>query len=281
MLGQRVITAVVLLCLLAVLLQIPSPWPFLIFLSVTCALAAWEWSRLLWGRGTRIPQLMGVMLFVVTIVQAWLWTRLGSVDQRWLLWSTLISVFAWVVLVGGALLRAQTQVRQGALLWSLFAVTTLFATWTCLAWLFLHQGAQFILTMLAVIWIADIVAYFAGRAVGRHKLAPRISPGKTIEGALAGVIGVVAWVIGTALYLPKSFGFELAQRWGLGVAALLAVLLAVFSICGDLFESLLKRRASMKDSSGLLPGHGGVYDRIDAVVAVVPLAYLLLGNLPW
>ncbi len=281
MLGQRVITAVVLLCLLAVLLQIPSPWPFLIFLSVTCALAAWEWSRLLWGRGTRIPQLMGVMLFVMTIVQAWLWTRLGSVDQRWLLWSTLISVFAWVVLVGGALLRAQTQVRQGALLWSLFAVTTLFATWACLAWLFLHQGAQFILTMLAVIWIADIVAYFTGRAVGRHKLAPRISPGKTIEGALAGVIGVVAWVIGTALYLPKSFGFELAQRWGLGVAALLAVLLAVFSICGDLFESLLKRRASMKDSSGLLPGHGGVYDRIDAVVAVVPLAYLLLGNLPW
>jgi phosphatidate cytidylyltransferase len=281
MLGQRVITAVVLLSLVAALLQIPSPWPFLIFLSVTCALAAWEWSRLLWGRGTRIPQLMSVMLFVVTIVQAWLWTRLGSVDQRWLLWSTLISVFAWVVLVGGALLRAQTQVRQGALLWSLFAVTTLFATWACLAWLFLHQGAQFILTMLAVIWIADIVAYFAGRAFGRYKLAPRISPGKTIEGALAGVIGVVAWVIGTALYLPKSFGFELAQRWGLGVAALLAVLLAVFSICGDLFESLLKRRASMKDSSGLLPGHGGVYDRIDAVVAVVPLAYLLLGNLPW
>ena len=88
-------------------------------------------------------------------------------------------------------------------------------------------------------------------------------------------------MIGTAFYLPKSFGFELAQRWGLTVAAVLAVLLAVFSIGGDLFESLLKRRASMKDSSNLLPGHGGVYDRIDAVVAVVPLAYLLLGNLPW
>ena len=102
-----------------------------------------------------------------------------------------------------------------------------------------------------------------------------------IGGALAGVIGVVGWVIGTAFYLPKSFGFELAQRWGLTVAAVLAVLLAVFSIGGDLFESLLKRRASMKDSSNLLPGHGGVYDRIDAVVAVVPLAYLLLGNLPW
>ena len=266
-------TAVALLCLIAVLLWIPSDWPFLIFLSTTCALAAWEWSRLLWGRGSSVPLVMGVFLFVVTIVQAWVWTRSDAEDQRLLLWSTLLSVFTWFVFVGGALFRAQTQVRQGALFWSLFAVNTLFATWACLAWLFLHKGAQFILTMLAVIWIADIVAYFAGRAFGRNKLAPRISPGKTIEGALAGVIGVVGWVIGTALYLPKSFGFELAQRWGLTVAAVLAVLLAVFS--------LLKRRASMKDSSNLLPGHGGVYDRIDAVVAVVPLAYLLLGNLPW
>ena len=274
-------TAVALLCLIAVLLWIPSDWPFLIFLSTTCALAAWEWSRLLWGRGTSVPLVMGVFLFVVTIVQAWVWTRSDAEDQRLLLWSTLLSVFTWFVFVGGALFRAQTQVRQGALFWSLFAVNTLFATWACLAWLFLHKGAQFILTMLAVIWIADIVAYFAGRAFGRNKLAPRISPGKTIEGALAGVIGVVGWVIGTAFYLPKSFGFELAQRWGLTVAAVLAVLLAVFSIGGDLFESLLKRRASMKDSSNLLPGHGGVYDRIDAVVAVVPLAYLLLGNLPW
>ena len=274
-------TAVALLCLIAVLLWIPSDWPFLIFLSTTCALAAWEWSRLLWGRGSSVPLVMGVFLFVVTIVQAWIWTRSDAEDQRLLLWSTLLSVFTWFVFVGGALFRAQTQVRQGALFWSLFAVNTLFATWACLAWLFLHKGAQFILTMLAVIWIADIVAYFAGRAFGRNKLAPRISPGKTIEGALAGVIGVVGWVIGTAFYLPKSFGFELAQRWGLTVAAVLAVLLAVFSIGGDLFESLLKRRASMKDSSNLLPGHGGVYDRIDAVVAVVPLAYLLLGNLPW
>jgi phosphatidate cytidylyltransferase len=81
--------------------------------------------------------------------------------------------------------------------------------------------------------------------------------------------------------LPKSFGFELVHRWGWAGAVILAVLLAVFSICGDLFESLLKRRASMKDSSELLPGHGGVYDRIDAVVAVVPLSFILLGNLPW
>lgn len=281
MLGQRVITAVVLLCLMAALLSVPSHWPFLIFLSLTCGLAAWEWSRLLWGRGTQVPVVIGLLLFSLTIVQAWLWMRSGSDNQRLLLWSSFISVCAWWVFVGGALLRAQTQVRQGAVLWTLFAVITLFATWAGLAWLFLHHGAQFILSMLAVVWIADIFAYFAGRAIGRNKLAPRISPGKTIEGAVAGVLGVVAWIVGSALLLPKSFGFELVQLWGWAGAVILAVLLAVFSICGDLFESLLKRRASMKDSSGLLPGHGGVYDRIDAVVAVVPLSFILLGNLPW
>jgi len=281
MLGQRVITAVVLLCLLTVLLSIPSAWPFLIFLSLTCALAAWEWGRLLWGRGTQLPLFMGLLLFVITVTQAWMWMPSGSGDQRLLLWSTLFCVLGWLVFVSAALLRAQTQVRQSALLWSLFAAITLFATWSSLAWLFLAKGAQFVLTMLAVIWIADIFAYFAGRAFGRRKLAPRISPGKTVEGALVGVIGVVAWVVGTALYLPDSFGFELAQRWGLFGAAVLSVFLALFSIGGDLFESLLKRRASMKDSSGLLPGHGGVYDRIDAVVAVVPLGYLFLGHSPW
>lgn len=281
MLGQRVITAVTLLSLIAVLLLIPSKWPFLIFLSLTCALAAWEWSRLLWGRGTRIPMFTGVMLFIVTVVQAFAWLKSGSEDYRLLLWSALISVCAWFVCVGGALFRAQTQIRQGALFWSFFAALTLFATWACLVWLYLRSGAIFILTMLAVVWIADIVAYFAGRVLGRHKLAPRISPGKTVEGAMAGILGVVVWVICTAIYWPQSFGFDLAQRWGFIGAGLLAVLLAVFSICGDLFESLLKRRASMKDSSDLLPGHGGVYDRIDAVVAVVPLAFVLLGNLPW
>lgn len=281
MLGQRVITAVVLLCLMALLLIVPSQWPFLIFLSLTCGLAAWEWSRLLWGRGTRVPTAIGFLLFALTIVQAWLWMRTQSDDQRWLLWSSFLSVCGWLVFVGGALFRAQTQIRQGAPVWTLFAVITLFATWASLAWLFVHKGAQFVVSMLVVVWIADIFAYFAGRALGRNKLAPRISPGKTIEGAVAGVLGVVAWIVGSAAFLPKSFGFELVQRWGWAGAVILAVVLAVFSICGDLFESLLKRRASMKDSSELLPGHGGVYDRIDAVVAVVPLSFILLGNLPW
>jgi len=125
-----------------------------------------------------------------------------------------------------------------------------------------------------VIWVADIAAYFVGRKFGRHKLAPAISPGKTREGALAGIVGVVIWLLASAQW-PGSFGADLIIRWGLFGTILIAILLAIFSISGDLFESLLKRRAGVKDSSRLLPGHGGVFDRIDAVVAVVPLAYLL------
>ena len=96
-----------------------------------------------------------------------------------------------------------------------------------------------------------------------------------MEGAFAGVLGVVLWVLITALFWDDSFGSVLVKKWGWLMASVFAVILAIISIAGDLFESLLKRRAGVKDSSALLPGHGGVYDRIDAVVAVVPLAYLL------
>lgn len=146
-----------------------------------------------------------------------------------------------------------------------------------LALLFLEQGVLYVLSLLVIIWIADIAAYFFGRAFGRTKLAPSISPGKTREGALAGIVGVVVWLMISAQW-KGTYGDALMAQWGWFGTIALAVLLAIFSIAGDLFESLLKRRAGIKDSSHLLPGHGGVYDRIDAVVAVVPLAYLLTGG---
>jgi phosphatidate cytidylyltransferase len=166
-------------------------------------------------------------------------------------------------------------------LWTLFAPVALFSTWAALAHLYSSRSASYVLSLLILIWVADIAAYFAGKAFGKNKLAPRISPGKTLEGAAAGVIGVFIWVLGCALFWPHSFGSALVNKWSWFGAGLLAILLAVVSIAGDLFESLLKRRAGVKDSSQLLPGHGGVYDRIDAVVAVVPLAYLLTEAWSW
>jgi phosphatidate cytidylyltransferase len=121
------------------------------------------------------------------------------------------------------------------------------------------------------VWAADIGAYFAGRRFGRRKLAPAVSPGKSWEGALGG--------LACALFVSLAFAHALAVPWGAPLL-LFTVLVAVLSIFGDLFESVLKRTAGVKDSGGLLPGHGGVLDRLDALLPALPLAALGLGALP-
>jgi phosphatidate cytidylyltransferase len=130
-----------------------------------------------------------------------------------------------------------------------------------------------------LVWAADVGAYFVGKAIGRRKLAPTISPGKSWEGAIGGaeLVAVIASVAGiTHWFAPTWFSYELDQR-GAVTALALTILLVAASIGGDLFESLLKRQVGMKDSSRLLPGHGGVLDRIDALLPVFPLAALLIS----
>src|SRR3546814_4210331 len=117
-------------------------------------------------------------------------------------------------------------------------------------------------------WSADVCS-------SDLKLAPRVSPGKTWEGAVGGVVAATLWVVVSSFW-EGSFGFVLRQYWPWAGVIVISVALAALSIVGDLFESLLKRRAGAKDSSGLLPGHGGVYDRIDALLPVAPVAFLLI-----
>ena len=277
MLKQRVITAIVLLAVIGLVLAASSPWPVLIFLAIACACAGWEWLRLTAGRSTLVPLLTGVVLFMVALLQAWLWLGQSRPDTLTMKAALTASAAVWVFVVPVIVVRGNAGAAPLSLAWSVFGPVTLYATWSALAFLFLGQGAGYVLSLLALVWVADIAAYFAGRAFGRHKLAPRVSPGKTVEGAVAGVLGVVAWVLVSANW-DWTFGASLVARWSWPGAACLAAVLAAVSILGDLFESLLKRRAGVKDSSGLLPGHGGVYDRIDAVVAVVPLALLLVSG---
>lgn len=128
------------------------------------------------------------------------------------------------------------------------------------------------LAVMALVWVADIAAYFAGRAFGRRKLAPNISPGKTWEGVAGAVVGVL--VYGSLVLSLSPLGGQLPLPWP--VLALLLLVLTAVSVMGDLFESLLKRQAGIKDSSQLLPGHGGVLDRIDALTSTLPVAALIL-----
>jgi phosphatidate cytidylyltransferase len=152
-----------------------------------------------------------------------------------------------------------------------------FPTW--LAFLALHDlGPWVLLSFAVVVWIADIAAYFSGKALGRHKLAPSISPGKTIEGALGGLAGVAIYyfvwraLVETSSMRGEAWAVEL-QSHGWWMFAMF-MLLGVVSVVGDLFESWMKRGVGMKDSSNLLPGHGGVLDRIDALTSTLPMAGL-------
>lgn len=280
MLKQRVLTAVVLLGVLALVVAATSPWPFLLFLALACACAGFEWLRLTLGMRSIGAPIGALVLFAVCAWQANQWID-GDFKAFVILQSIVyLAVGLWLVLLLPALWRAQVTIPAYRFANSVAAAVTLLATWGALAYWYLQRGSTFVVSLLIVVWVADIAAYFAGRAFGRRKLAPSISPGKTLEGAFAGVVGVIAWLLISAQW-PQTFAASLQSQTSWIALIIMGVLLAVFSIAGDLYESLLKRRAGVKDSSQLLPGHGGVYDRIDAVVAVVPLGFLLIEWRAW
>lgn len=281
MLKQRVITAAVLIALLLGAILAPTPWALVLILCLLASCAVWEWLRLSYTEHSLVPFAVAVLFALLSFFVAQ--QRIDDVSLAVLQRSPLVlispAVIAyWVLGVGVALVLAQTQHRQSRVGFSIFGVLSIAVAWMAVVDMWLYRGAWYLLSMLAVVWVADIAAYFTGKAFGKRKLAPNISPGKTWAGVGGAVIGVIAWIFISALW-PGSFGAELIHNWSWFGAVIIAVLLTFFSIVGDLFESLLKRRAGVKDSSQLLPGHGGVLDRIDALIPVAPLAAFLAG--PW
>jgi phosphatidate cytidylyltransferase len=277
MLGQRVMTAIVLLALLLPSLWVVSPWPFALLTLLLIAAAAWEWARL---NGVVTVAAMGPGALLAL---AGLWAvHTGSATH------VAASVW-WGAALGWAVIGA-VALRAGPRVWLKWPAVLrlalgLLALWV--AWLALTQarsvGVNFLLSVMCLVWAADIGAYAAGRTFGRHKLAPTISPGKSWEGVGGGVLSVFAlallWVLVIDRQWPvdsSSLYSRLVEQLGwLGLVPL-ALLLAAYSVVGDLFESLVKRAAGAKDSSHLLPGHGGVLDRVDALLPVLPLAMALV-----
>ena len=278
MLRQRVITAVVLLALLLPALFAASALPFALLTLVLISAAGWEWARLN-GVNARLPALAsGVLLAAMCGASLLHLPELGAVGGLWLLGAAVWLLGAALVLWRGP---AGWPVWPAWLRW-LLGMALLW-----LAWLALAQartvGINFLLSVMCVVWVADIAAYFSGRAFGRRKLAPSISPGKSWEGVYGGVAGVLLLALAW-LWLEPQFNLDspslfllLKQRLGPGGLLLAALLLTALSVMGDLFESLVKRAAGAKDSSALLPGHGGVLDRVDALLPVLPTALALIS----
>jgi phosphatidate cytidylyltransferase len=276
MLKQRIVTALVLLAILLPALFYRTPMPFWVVTLVLLSAGAWEWGRL-----NGLAQVGSFALAGSCVVLCALSWYVGWLEQPLtLLWAG--AGAAWV-LIGSWLLRS------GVAGWSRIArpvrlIGGLLALW--LAWLAVAQarfiGIEFLLSVLLLVWAADVFAYFAGRALGgkfsREKLAPAISPGKSWEGVWGGMTGVLLLALGWLwLGAGQSLYARLTQKHGLVIMLLAAVFMAAMSVVGDLVESLIKRSAGAKDSSGLLPGHGGVLDRVDALLPTLPLALMLVS----
>ncbi|MFP3502145.1 phosphatidate cytidylyltransferase [Burkholderia sp. SIMBA_062] len=273
MLKTRVITAVV---MLAVLLPVTLFAPLTAFgalIGVVLVFAAWEWARLLKLGAT------GSVVYAIVAAAALAATAplgVGASSSRPLFMAA--GVF-WL-LVGPFSLRRKPELAGGVWRAFLFAagLVVFAACWHALV-AARADGVPFVLSLLLVVWLADIGAYFAGKAFGKRKLAITISPGKSWEGAIGGwfAVMVVAGVAMASHWFEPTLFSAFAARYGMPGAWAALTLLVAYSVIGDLFESLLKRQAGVKDSSGLLPGHGGVLDRVDALLPVLPLAMLLLG----
>jgi len=275
MLKTRVLTALVLLAVLLPVLYFNNFTAFAVVATVFFGAAIWECFRL-FNPGTRnahIIALLWTAAFAVSVLT-------GRINPSF--WAAL-SLALWIARFAPSLKTGLPPLGGGAnTLLSLvygFAIVGCFASIVVLY----SKSPLNLLSVMAIVWVADIGAYFSGKAFGKRKLAPSISPGKSWEGAIGGAIAVLVLASLSVVYGGDAFADTFAVRvqhaFGWPALLLILVLMAAASVVGDLFESQLKRRAGMKDSSSLLPGHGGVLDRIDALVPVLPLAALIGSRL--
>jgi phosphatidate cytidylyltransferase len=257
MLKQRIVTAIVALIALLLALFVVPPVGTRIIIAALMLVAAWEWAGFL-GLTNSWMRLLYVVL--LGTLGGCLWF---SLDPAYVSMAMKIALLWWSVAF--AWLFFYPTAIPTAFAW-LAGALVIIPAWLALDRLYLG-GTETLLVMLGIVWAADIGAYFAGKRFGRVKLAPQISPGKTWEGVIGGMLAVSALAITVAL----TAGLDLL------VVLPLCLAVAVISIVGDLTVSIFKRNAGLKDSGKLFPGHGGVLDRIDGVTAAAPVFVFCLS----
>jgi phosphatidate cytidylyltransferase len=297
MLVNRILTALVLATvIIGAVFQLSSLY-FSLFIAIITLGAAWEWLSL-----TSVDKAKSKVIFMVALIFPMLgvtyWTvflEVLSEAMEWpeikdysdvLEWFVIAPVLFWMltmILIRQAspqLIQANIKPRLQAFIGWL----VLLSAWMFLSKLRAYYGSEMTLYFLILIWLADISAYFVGKKWGKDKLAQDVSPGKTVQGMYGALVSAVVCAIGLRLYSGLeplvSEGAELAILMAIDIL-ILSILTVLVSIYGDLFFSLVKRRKGVKDSGNLLPGHGGILDRIDSIIAAVPFFYagiVLIGR---
>jgi len=269
MLRQRLITAVILAVAFGSMLMLMSPQWFLYFMVLAVLVAGWEWADL-----ARLKSNAGKIGFLCTLLVV-----LASVNylleaQNVFNQQLGYQISAYIIVLWAIIFLWIQGYPSSAVLWAskpimmLLGLILLVSTWVALAAI-LHQenGRWLLLFAIAIVVLADVGGYIAGNLFGRHKLAPVISPGKTWEGMLGGLALQLLLIFVVKTLFPSTNVFDLF---------LLVIPVALCSVIGDLFESMLKRHRGLKDSSSLLPGHGGVLDRLDGIMAAMPMFVVVL-----
>lgn len=283
MLLQRIITALILVPLVVLaVFQLPLEY-FSLLVALITLLAGWEWTNLI-----GINSLFKRGLFSVALILPMLWLHfwtqflelaaqvLDWPDIRdysgaleWLVVAPVLFWFLTMILIRNSptgILKLDMKTRYKALIGWL----VLLATWMFLSRLRAFYGSELTLYFLVLIWSADIAAYFAGKKFGKTKLAPEISPGKTVQGMYGALIAGAVWATAFISYYGYREGFMWMRITDF---ILLSVLTVLISIYGDLFFSVVKRQRGVKDTGSILPGHGGILDRIDSLIAAIPFFY--------
>lgn len=271
MLIQRILTAIVLIPLVIIALFFAPLSIFSYLIIAVCALATWEWSHFL-GMVEKTQKAIFMVLIISLLTLLYLIPIDLSLKGKLYTYIICLSIVWWLI----ALLLVISY-PQSAKYWSksiliklLFALFTLIPFYISMLELRSinydidrYTGAVWLLYVFVLVWATDTGAYFAGRAIGKHKLAVKVSPGKTIEGFIGGVS--LAILVCILVYLTGYFAISFINFL---ISSLLAILV---SVLGDLTESMFKREAGIKDSGNLIPGHGGILDRIDSLTAAVPV----------
>ena len=272
MLGTRILTAVILLSFVLAALFLLAPVGWGTVSLVVMGIAASEWANLAgYARSAQtlfVAATLAIGIIVLVLLamgDASRWTDVvlatcGTATVFWVIVAPPWLAFRW---------KPASRVALAIVGW--IALT---GAWVALVAL-QARSPWLVLAAMAIVWIADTAAYFAGRAFGRHKLAPHVSPGKTWEGVYGALAAVAIYAIALTPLSDAAGRSGALTPLAIGIWVVCAIALAALSVEGDLFESLLKRNANVKDSGRILPGHGGVLDRIDALLAAMPAAALL------
>ncbi|MEJ2139597.1 MAG: phosphatidate cytidylyltransferase [Gammaproteobacteria bacterium] len=260
-LAKRVVTAAVLLAVLGYTLFYLPAFASVLLIGLFLLMGSWEWSGFFAARNVS-TRLGYVLVLLLLAFGAWFLLRAGNAADSMLV----IAVVCWSVMAGWLIIRQAISSSVGC---ALFGVIALLSAWYAVLRLFaMSDGAALLVWVVGIVAAADIGAYFTGRSFGRRKLAPLISPGKTREGLVGGLLcGSIAGSVGAWLLGFAPLAFFVA-----------GALIALISVVGDLTVSVFKRNAGLKDSGWILPGHGGVMDRIDSLIAALPLFVLILQN---